>query len=364
MRQPQELSAPSAKVLRVLRGKAGNRRVRREWPRRTPRQVFRPATLLCSLALATAALAQVSIDEAQVAIRQRGIEIATASAAPKLSEGTLIRTRADLVTVPVTITDELNRPILGLDENNFQLFENKKPQQIKNFSSEDAPISIGIILDTSRSMGNKLERAREAVRQFCEASNPADEFFLITFSDDPRLASDFTNRPEELENALLTVEAKGRTSLLDAIYMGIRKMKGARYSRRALLILSDGGDNRSRYNTQDVKRAVKEADVLIYSVGTFDRYASTQEELLGPDLLKSVSEVTGGNSFILTNVAELPDVTRSIGSRLRHQYMLTYRPQEEVRDGKWHKISVKLRLPRKWSLLRVTARTGYYAEAQ
>jgi Ca-activated chloride channel family protein len=303
--------------------------------------------------------AQLSTDDVHIAVQPRGIELATASPGPKLG---VIRARADLVTVPVTITDELNRPIIGLGENNFQLFENRKPQQIKNFSSEDAPISIGIILDTSRSMTNKLERAREAVQQFCEASNPADEFFLISFNDEPRLAADFTNRPEELENALLAVEAKGRTSLLDAIYMGIRKMKSARYTRRALLILSDGGDNRSRYNERDVKRAIKEADVLIYSVGTFDRYAATQEELLGPELLKSISDVTGGDSFTLTNVAELPEVTRSIGSRLRHQYMLTYRPEEAVRDGKWHKISVKLRLPRKWSLLRVAARTGYYAE--
>ena len=161
---------------------------------------------------------------------------------------------------------------------------------------------------------------------------------------------------------MLTLQAKGRTSLLDAIYMGIRKMKGAHYSRRALLILSDGGDNRSRYSDRDVKRAVKESDVLIYSVGTFDRYVSTQEELLGPELLRSVSEVTGGESFTLNNVTELPDVTRSIGTRLRYQYLLTYRPQEAVHDGKWHKISVKLRLPRNWSLLRVNARTGYYAE--
>lgn len=305
--------------------------------------------------------AQSATDDVHIAVEPRAIELASASPSPKLA---VMKARTDLVTVPVTITDSLNRPILGLDENNFQLFENKKLQQIKNFSSEDAPISIGIILDTSHSMANKLERAREAVRQFCEASNPADEFFLVTFSDDPRLATDFTNRPEELENALLTAQAKGRTSLLDAIYMGIRKMKTAHYARRALLILSDGGDNHSRYNDRDVKRAIKEADVLIYSVGTFDRYVSTQEELLGPELLKSVSEVTGGESFTISRVEELPEVTRSIGSRLRYQYMLTYRPQEAERDGKWHKISVKLRLPRNWSLLRINARTGYYAEAE
>ena len=315
---------------------------------------------LFALAFATEARAQSLTDDVHIAVLPKRIELVTASPGPKLA---VMKARADLVTVPVTITDSLNRPIVGLDENNFQLFENKKLQQIKNFSSEDAPVSIGIILDTSHSMASKLERAREAIRQFCEASNPADEFFLITFSDDPRLATDFS-RPEELENALVTVQAKGRTSLLDAIYMGIRKMKTAQYARRALLILSDGGDNHSRYNDHDVKRAIKEADVLIYSVGTFDRYVSTQEELLGPELLKSVSEVTGGESFTLTSVEELPEVTRSIGSRLRYQYMLTYRPQEAVRDGKWHKISVKLRLPRNWSLLRISARTGYYAQAE
>lgn len=325
------------------------------------RSVFCSTICLFFIAAVSGAKGQISTDDVHVTVQPRGIELATAVPGPKLG---VIRSRTDLVTVPVTITDALNRPIIGLDENNFELFENKKVQQIKNFSSEDAPISVGILLDTSRSMSNKLERAREAVQQFCEASNPADEFFLITFSDDPLLATDFTNRTEELGNALLTAQAKGRTSLLDAIYMGIRKMKNAHYARRALLIISDGGDNRSRYSDREVKRAVKEADVLIYSVGTFDQYATTQEELLGPELLRSVSEVTGGDSFTLANVADMPAVTRSIGNRLRHQYVLTYRPQEPTRDGKWHKISIKLRLPRKWSLLRVSARTGYYSESE
>jgi Ca-activated chloride channel family protein len=267
--------------------------------------------------------------------------------------------------VPVTITDDRNRPVTGLDRDNFQLFENKQAQEIKNFSSEDSPVSIGIIMDVSGSMANKLERARDAVHQFCEASNPQDEFFMVTFSDAPRLATDFTNRPEEIENALLGAQSKGRTSLLDAIYMGIHKMKDAHYSRRALLIISDGGDNHSRYSDRDVKRAVQEADILIYAVGTYDRYATAQEELLGPELLQNVAGVTGGQAYTLSNVVELPEVTRAIGTRLRHQYMLTYRPQTRSRDGKWHKISVKLRLPKKWSsFLRVNARTGYYAGAE
>lgn len=328
------------------------------------RSALYPLALLF-LAVPITVYSQASTDDVHVTPRPSqaqpgGIQLATAT--PKFSGDALIRTSADLVMVPVTITDDFNRPVIGLDRDNFEVFENKKLQPIKNFSSEDTPVSIGIILDVSGSMGDKLERARDAVREFCNAANPQDEFFAITFSDSPHLATNFTDRPEEVENALLTVQSKGRTSLLDAIYMGIRKMKEARYSRRALLILSDGGDNHSRYSERDVKNAVKEADILIYSVGTYERYVSTQEELLGPELLASVSDVTGGQAFSLTNEADLPAVTRSIGSRLRHQYMLAYRPSTPARDGKWHKIVVKLRLPRKWpSLLRVTARSGYYA---
>jgi Ca-activated chloride channel homolog len=309
--------------------------------------------------------AQTSIDQVHIPIRTSSIELATASPGPRLAAGALIRTSADLVMVPVTITDTFNRPVVGLDEDNFQLFENKKPQEIKNFSSEDAPVSVGIILDTSGSMATKMDRAREAVHQFCEAANLQDEFFMITFADSPRLATDFTNRPEEIENALLTTQAKGETSLLDAIYMGLRKMREARYARRALLILSDGGDNHSRYTEHDVRAAVKEADVLVYTVGTFDRYFSTQEELLGPELLRSISEATGGHAFTLTDVQDLPTVTRLIGVQLRHQYVLAYRPQSQARDGKWHKINVKLRLPKRiHALLRVEARAGYYASGQ
>jgi Ca-activated chloride channel homolog len=320
------------------------------------------SSFLTILIFTTASFAQTSIDDIHVAPRQKSISEVSMGSPHLPSAISLIRSNVELVTVPVTITDAMNRPVTGLERGNFQLFENKQPQEIKNFSSEDTPVSIGVILDVSGSMQNKLEHAREAVRQFCDASNPQDEFFLITFSDDPKLATDFTSRPEEIENALLGAQSRGRTSLLDAIYMGIRKMQDARYSRRALLILSDGGDNHSRYSERDVKSAVREADILIYAVGTYDRYATTQEEVLGPELLQTVAGVTGGQSYTLTNVNELPEVTRAIGTRLRHQYMLTYRPEKRDRDGKWHKINVKLLLPKKWSsFLHVNARTGYYA---
>jgi Ca-activated chloride channel homolog len=307
------------------------------------------------------------MNDVHIAPHGRRIELAGGglgtTAAAMLSAGSLIRTSVDLVMVPVSITDGLNRPILGLDQENFQLFENKKPQEIRHFSTEDSPVSVGIILDTSGSMADKLDTAREAVGQFCDAANPQDEFFLITFADKPVLAADFTMHIEEIENDLLTVRSKGRTALLDAIYMGVQKMRDARYSRKALLILSDGGDNHSRYTEKDVKAAIKEADVMIYAVGTYDRFFNTEEERLGPELLSSISDLTGGHAFTLTRIDDLPAVARTIGAQLRHQYLLAYRPLQRPHDGKWHKINVKLLVPKKLHhyILRVQARAGYYA---
>jgi Ca-activated chloride channel homolog len=325
--------------------------------------------LFCILAFAGGGALAQSIEDVHVTPRAKTVDMATtaypAARAGDFGPGGIVRTSVNLVLVPVTITDQLHRPVVGLDQDNFQLFEGKKPQEIKNFSSEDAPVSIGILVDTSSSMSDKLERAREAVMQFCEAANPQDEFFMITFADVPRLATDFTTRLENVENDLLTARSKGQTSLLDAIYMGIRKMRDARYARKALLILSDGGDNHSRHSERDVKSALKEADVTVYAVGTYDRYVATQEELLGPELLRAIAGITGGQAFTINNANEMSAVTRNIGSQLRHQYMLAYQPQSAPHDGKWHKISVKLRLPKKLNyLLHIDARPGYYASGE
>lgn len=328
------------------------------------------ATLSCVLTLAAnGVLAQTAIDDIHIAVREKPVDVAAADFDPNPGAsghlGGVIRTSVKLVLVPVTITDDLRRPVVGLDQENFRLFEDKHPQQIKSFSSEDTPVSVGILVDTSGSMKSKLERAREAVIQFCEAANPQDEFFLITFADTPRLATDFTTSTEHIENDLLTARSKGQTSLLDAIYMGIRKMRDARYGRKALLILSDGGDNHSRYSEKDVKSALREADVMVYAVGTYEHYVSTVEEHLGPELLRTITGITGGQAFSITNANDLPAATRVIGTQLRYQYMLAYQPQSLPHDGKWHKISVKLRLPRKLNIFpHVDARSGYYGGGQ
>ncbi len=320
--------------------------------------------LFSSFTLASGFAQSASLDQPHIVSREKTTALASAEYASPFTGGALIRSRSDLVLVPVSITDGLNRPVIGLDRENFQLFENKKPQQIRNFSSEDTPVSIGILVDTSGSMSYKLDRAREAVTHFCDQGNPQDEFFLITFADEPRLATGFTDRPENIEGDLLTVHPKGKTSLLDAIYMGVDKLRNAKYARKALLILSDGGDNHSRYTEHDIKNAIRESDVTIYAVGTYERFATTQEEALGPELLTDLAGMTGGQAFALSNANEMPQVAQTIGLQLRHQYVLAYTPQAEPRDGRWHKINVKLRLPKKFPFLHVDARQGYYAGAE
>jgi Ca-activated chloride channel family protein len=271
------------------------------------------------------------------------------------------RVETDLVLVPVTITDPMNRLVTGLDKDNFTVFQDKERQQIRHFSSEDAPISLGVIFDMSGSMSNKLDRSKEAVVEFFKTANPQDEFFMVTFSDRPEVLADFTHSVEDIQGKLISTMSKGRTALMDAIYLGIAKMRNAKYQKKALLIISDGGDNHSRYTEGEIKSLVKEADVEIYAIGLFDQIARTEEERMGPAMLAEVTDVTGGRTFTIDNPNELSDIATKIGIELRNQYVLGYRPTKPTKDGKWHKIKVKLLPPKGLPPLRVYAKTGYYA---
>jgi Ca-activated chloride channel homolog len=275
-----------------------------------------------------------------------------------------LKVDVDLVLVPVTITDPLNRLVTGLEKENFQLFEGNTPQEIRTFSSEDAPVSLGVIFDSSGSMSSKMDRAKDAVIEFFKTANPQDEFFMITFSDEPEEVTDFTSSVDEIQNKLVFAVPRRRTALLDAIYMGVSKMRQAKYPKKALLIISDGGDNHSRYTENEIRSVVKEADVMIYAIGIYDRYASAQEERLGPQLLSDITELSGGRAFTIDNPNDLGDVATKIGVELRNQYVLGYHPAKVVRDGKWRKIKVKLLPPKGLPPLRVYARTGYYAPAE
>jgi Ca-activated chloride channel homolog len=280
---------------------------------------------------------------------------------------TPIQMNVDRVIVPVTVTDPYDRIVTGLGEDNFEVFDDKVHQKILSFATEDAPIAVGMVFDTSGSMSDKIQKSKQAALEFFKTSNPEDEFMLISFSNRPYLVSAFTGNYENILDRMLFVKAGGRTSLLDAIYLGLSRMKKTNTSRKALLVISDGGDNHSRYTERDIKRAVKESDVQIYAIGIFEPLADrgrTPEEAAGPSLLSELANISGGRMFSVEDPGELPDIAEKISIQLRNQYVIGYKPSNLVRDGRWRRIKVKLHPPRGLPPLQVYARTGYYAPTQ
>ncbi len=284
-----------------------------------------------------------------------------------IPRGRPVHVDVELALVNVTVTDPYSRIVTGLEADNFRVFEDNIEQEVVNFSSEDVPISIGVILDLSGSMANKLGKAKEAALQFFKTANPEDEFFLVGFNERAQVFSPFTSNVEDLQGRMLAASAKGKTALLDAIYLGLSKMRGAQNGKRALLIISDGGDNNSRYNEKDIKQLVREADTQLYSIGIFEPIAyrsRTPEELNGPSLLNEMTELTGGRAFTVENLNDLPDIAAKIGMELRNQYILGYRPSNKAHDARWRKIKIKLRTPKGLPPLTAYSKIGYYAPSR
>jgi Ca-activated chloride channel family protein len=286
---------------------------------------------------------------------------------PQIKPGQSIKVDVDMTLVNVTVTDPLDRLVTGLEKEHFRVFEDGVEQEVLTLSSEDVPVSIGLVFDMSGSMSDKVEKAREAAVQFMRTANPQDQFFLVSFNERAELTSGFTSSVDELQNRMMFTASKGRTALLDAIYLGLSQMRGAHNGKRALLIISDGGDNHSRYNEADVKNYLKEADCQLYAIGIFDPIgirSRTPEELEGPSLLSEMTEMTGGRVFPVVNLGELPDIAAKIGMELRNQYVLGYKSSNSRNNGAWRKIKVKLRPPKGLPPLNVYAKTGYYGPNQ
>jgi len=283
-----------------------------------------------------------------------------------ITPGKPIRVDVNLALVSVTVTDAFDRVVTGLDQDNFRVFEDSIEQEIVNFSSEDVPISIGVIFDMSGSMKNKIDKSREAALEFFKTANPKDEFLLVTFNERAWLESPFTSDIGDLQQSLAITPPGGRTALLDAIYLGLSEMRGAHNVKRALLIISDGGDNHSRYSEGDIRRLVQEADVQMYAIGLYNPIGMrpTSEEENGPALLSEVSDLTGGRVFNVESLSELPDIATKISMELRNQYVLGYKPSNRAHDARWRKIKVRLRPPKGLPPLSVYAKTGYYAASQ
>lgn len=272
-----------------------------------------------------------------------------------------------LVVIPVTVMDASNRFVLGLQKQNFSLFEDGVRQSISQFAAEDAPLSIGLLVDTSGSMGSKLATSRRAVSEILRTLNGPDEAFLIEFSDQPELVMPFTHNFTDLEQKLGTAESQGLTALLDSISMALGEMKKAKNARKALLIISDGGDNNSRYTSGEIEKLVRAADVQVYAMGVFEPFSNLRlsaAELDGPQLLAEVSEQTGGRTFPARSFAALPTIARRIAIELRNQYVLAYSPAQKQHDGTYRKVEVKISAPPGLTGLKARWRLGYFAPSQ
>jgi Ca-activated chloride channel homolog len=268
----------------------------------------------------------------------------------------------DLVLVNATVTDSLNRYVSGLEANHFQVWEDKVEQKIEYFSAEDVPISVGVIFDVSGSMKDKIATAREAAATFLKSGNPQDEYFLVEFANRPEVASDFTTDITKLQSKLILTPAKGMTAMYDSVYLGLEKLKEGSNPKKALLLITDGEDNRSRYTFQNVKDFVKEQDVQIYGIGIVDEFNSQLGAgRTGRAMIEELSDLTGGRSFFPDSVYELEDICTKIAVELKNQYVIGYHSTNEAKDGKWRKLRMKVNPPKGIQRLNVRSKQGYYA---
>jgi Ca-activated chloride channel homolog len=286
---------------------------------------------------------------------------------PQLAPKPTFRADTNLVVIPVAVTDTLNRFVLGLQKADFHLFEDGVEQGIAHFSGEDAPLSVGLVFDESGSMDYKLRNSRDAAVQFLKTLNREDEAFLVEFGDSAKLSVGFTSHAEEIQIALKNAQPGGLTAMIDAINTGLHEMKKAKNPRKAIVIVSDGGDNHSHYTAAEIESLVREADVQVYAMGVFEPVLAlglTPEEISGPRLLSEIATQTGGRAFSAVLTSDLPSVAARIAVELRNQYVLAYYPKNQDRDGKYRKVEVKLSQPHGISPLKAHWRLGYYAPTQ
>jgi Ca-activated chloride channel family protein len=268
----------------------------------------------------------------------------------------------DLISFNVTVMDQYGRFVTGLSRSAFTIFDDKQAQEITFFSDEDAPVSLGIVFDLTGSMsGDKVKRAKEALEHFFQTSREGDEYFLITLQNGhANLALDRTRDSQAVSNKLTFVQPRGTTAFYDACYLGVDKVTHGTHPKRALLVISDGQDNNSRYTFNELRRLVKESDVIIYAIGIEEERDGTLASD-GQLILDEIAAVSGGKAFFPQNSAEMNDIFESIALELRHQYAIGYRPPNFNANGKWHHLKVKINPPRGLPHLFVRSRDGYYA---
>ncbi len=262
-----------------------------------------------------------------------------------------IRLDIKMVMIPTNVTDRDDRPILNLHKEDFRLFDDSTEQKIESFSIDQAPVSLGIVFDASGSMRNKIDKSFRAVEQFLRTSLPGDEYFLVQFADVPKLLVPFTRDTEEITGSLGLIRPQGWTAMFDAICLAVNQMRHAKNPRKALLILSDGGDNNSRYSDGEVINLLREADVQLFAIGLFD----------DAHFLKKAAAETGGAVVAVHNMNDLSDAVDKLSTQVRSQYVLGYYPAQAQNDGKFHRVKVMLNQAVGSLKLRTSWRHGYYA---
>ena len=278
------------------------------------------------------------------------------------SQNQTLKVDVDLVLVNATVTDPQNRYVTGLEQDHFQIWEDKLEQKIAYFSAEDVPISLGVIFDISGSMKEKISTARDAAVTFLKTGNPDDEYFLVEFANRPEVAEDFTTDPTKLQNRLIFAPAKGMTAMYDSVYLGLEKLKEGSNPKKALLLITDGEDNRSRYTFANVKDFVREQDVQIYAIGIVDAYNSQLGTgHSGRAMIEELADLTGGRAFFPDTVYDLEDICTKIAVELKNQYVIGYESTNEAKDGKWRKLRLKVNPPKGLPRLNIRNKSGYYA---
>jgi Ca-activated chloride channel family protein len=276
-----------------------------------------------------------------------------------------LRVDVDLVLVPVTVTDVVGKSVMNLHQEDFKLFEAEREVPIRYFFAQDTPVSVGVLVDLSSSMKNKVEMVREAFDEFFKNADPADDYFVVTFADHPRLLADTTESVPTIQSKIAAIEAKGNTALADAIYLSLLKLHSAKYQRRALVVISDGGDNASRNSLRKVKDLAKEADAQVYAIDVCDApsvlFTKKLEERFGRQWLSHVSEVSGGRTIAVDDANKIPEAAAQISLELRNQYVLGFKPSSAGGGNKWRKLKVRVARKEHEPQLQVYYKTGYMA---
>jgi Ca-activated chloride channel family protein len=317
-----------------------------------------PSIVIAGLAIALAGLA---LSQAKIEPRARPNSKQRAATEDPAIPSANLRVDTNLVLVPVTVNDELNHPVVGLEKDDFRIFDDAQERPIVSFSSEDEPIALGFIFDTSGSMKATIPEGRRAAAEFLKFSERDDEFFLVEFDSAPRLTIPLTGQTGQIRTEVMMTKTAGSTAMIDGVFLAIHEIKKSKRTKKALVLISDGGENHSRYTPAELKNLVKESDVMIYTVAAGGAYYA--DERFGQDLMKQIAELTGAHMYYASSV-DLAEIAQKIGIELRNRYVIGYAPPEMKRDGRYHKIDLKVIAPRGLPRLKAHWRRGYYAPAE